>query len=148
MRFAKWTSVAMVAAGCLVALGCGDGKKTVKVKVTKDGSPAEGVALVIFSGGAASEGGVTGSDGTVSITALPGEYKVTASKKPVGQPMSPKDMFTKMGPKKGAMNKAIPDKSSEKAEELADEFTKQEKTPLSLKIPADKEPVELSVKGK
>ena len=136
-------------AASLLVLGCGgDAKKTVRVKVQKDGAGLSGVALVLFANGAQAGDGLTGADGIATIKAPPGDYKVTASKKPVGQTMSPKDMFTKMAPKKGAMNKAVADKSSEKAEELADEFTKPEKTPLSLKIPADKEPVELSVKGK
>lgn len=133
---------------CLAALGCGDGKKSVKVKVLMDGAPASGVSLVLFKGAAAGDGAVTGADGTAVLTALPGEYKVTASKKPVSAPMDPKEAFKKMAPKKGGMGKAIVDKSSEKAEELADDFTKQDKTPLSLTIPAAKEPVEFTVKGK
>jgi len=148
MKWVQWATGAVLMAGCLVALGCGDGKKTVRVKVLKDGAPAPGVALVLYSGAAAADGGVTGTDGIASITVMPGDYKVTASKKNVGEAMmDPKAMF-KMGPKKGGMNKAIPDKSSEKAEELADEFTKVDKTPLSLKVPADKDPVEFTVKGK
>ena len=148
MMFVKWISAPLMVAGCLVALGCGDGKTTVKVKVLKDGAPAPGVALVLYAGAAASEGGVTGPDGIATITALPGDYKVTASKKPTAEPMDPKAMFTKMAPKKGAMNKAVADTSQAKAEELADEFTKQDKTPLSLKIPPAQNPVELTVKGK
>ena len=147
MKWVQWTTAMAFVVGCMVALGCGDGKKTVRVKVLKDGAPAPGVALVLYSGAAAADGGVTGPDGIASISVLPGDYKVTASKKNTGEAMmDPKAMFTKM--KKGGMNKAIPDKSAEKAEELADEFTKQDKTPLSLKVPADKDPVEFTVKGK
>ncbi len=145
MFFFKRASVAAFIAISMVAAGCGDGKKTVKVKVLKDGAPASGVSLVLFSGAAASEGGFTGPDGIATITALPGDYKVTASKKNAGEPMSPKDMFKNV--KKGAMGKLVTE-TGEKSEELADEFTKADKTPLSLKIPADKDPVELTVKGK
>ena len=140
-------------AASLLVLGCGgDGKKTVRVKVQKDGAGLSGVALVLFANGAQAGDGLTGADGIATIKAPPGDYKVTASKKPKLSEngiIDPKDMMKMTGGPKGPGPMGMPKLPKEdKGEELADEFTKVDKTPLTLKIPADKDPAELTVKGK
>lgn len=146
MRAGRYLFVFSCLAGMLVA-GCGDGKKSVKVRVLKDGAPLGGVAVILYTQAGGSVGGsVTDGEGNVTVTALPGEYKVTASKKDFGPPQDPKGMFKMV--KKGPMGKMVTDPAQLKGEELAAEFTQVDKTTLRLKIPADKEPVELTVQGK
>lgn len=150
-RFPLLAGTALAAS--LFVLGCsGDPKKTVRVKVQKDGAGVSGVALVLFANGAQAGDGLTGDDGIATIKAPPGDYKVTASKKPKLSEngiIDPKDMMKMTGGPKGPGPMGMPKLPKEdKGEELADEFTKVDKTPLTLKIPADKDPAELTVKGK
>lgn len=142
-----WSVGAVACLAGLFLVGCGDGKKSVQVKVLKDGAPVGGVAVVLYTQAGGSVGGsVTNAEGSVTLTAMPGEYKVTASKKEAGPPQDPKGMFKMV--KKGPMGKMVTDTTQLKGEELALEFTQLDKTPLRLKVPADKEPVELTVLGK
>ena len=133
----------------LLVAGCGDGRKTVNIIVLKDSVPLPGVELVFFADEAQFASGFTDADGMTTILALPGEYKVTASRrgKLSETIIDPKDApKMMMAASKEPKDKAAAPKKA-KIEGLAEEYGKLDMTPLSLMVPATSNPVELSVKG-
>jgi len=114
----------------LVAIGCG-GRVGVEGKVTLEGKPLE-KAMVVFrpEAGGQEAGDVTGADGSFHIKGaqadglVPGQYKVTVSKKeyPPGMtPPGPKEMSSKL--------------SAKMIEVLHKNYTMQDKTPLRVLVP-------------
>jgi hypothetical protein len=124
---------ALVLAGLLflLAMGCGDRRVGVEGKVTLDGKPLS-KAMVVFrpEAGGQESGDVTDDDGSFRVKGaqadglVPGQYKVTVSKKeyPPGMtPPGPKEMSFKL--------------SAKMIEVLHKNYTMQDKTPLRVLVP-------------
>lgn len=90
--FAKTSVIACLLVGLVCFAGCGsdDGHRKVTGKVTMNGEPVDGAALMFYAQDSTGEGGggKTDASGNYSITApsavkgglFPGEYKVTIAK--------------------------------------------------------------------
>lgn len=141
------TGFGFVFAGMMVAVvGCGDGKVNVQVKVTKDGAPLDGAAVVLQAG-TTSCTGVTDAGGLATISAPPGDYKAIVTKtETMGDNVDAKgsmDMMKKM--MTGNKGAKAPPKTGPKSL-VPEQFTQLDKTPLSVKVPAASQPVLLEIK--
>lgn len=138
----------MVLAGMLfAAVGCGDGKVSVQVKVTKDGAALAGAAVTFQAGTTTPWSGVTDAGGLATIAAPPGDYKVTVSKtETAGEGVDAKGSMDMM--KKMMMgNKGAKGAAKAAAKSLVPEqYTQLDKTPFSVKVPPASSPVVLDIK--